>query len=474
MREAIRLAATIPNSSTRRRVLTAGMSGLLGMGCVDARSIVPPTERVAPHLRNTVEGPRSQASQSTVLPDPTASNRVELAGLFAYADVHSPVLLVARSTRSRAEAERTAARIRLPTNPEISVAIGPRIARTGVGLSAQVGLSQELEIAGERGLRIDAADRRIDLSDAEIERVRWMVHCDVHASFHRVLLARERAALAAKTLDFQAGVLSTVERRVEVGEAGALELRLAQAEVAQARQNQVAVEQAHYAARIELAQLSGWPVEDPPEPIGQLEDPEDPPTTEDLLAMALDQFPDLRIHQASIREAQAREKLARREVSPNPTIGVQYEREGNPAGDVTYDVVRGSVSIPIPSFQVNQGARARAQADVTVAESELRASYTLLDGRVAGARAAVVAAAERVRSYGQEILPHFEEDLALLNRSFELGEIDLLALSMGRERFLAIQNEALDAQLEYFVALAELERTVGTELRPDDHAEDSP
>jgi cobalt-zinc-cadmium efflux system outer membrane protein len=458
---------------SRNLQLSLLASLVLAGACVPAARSIDPTP-VAPHLRDPVAGSRAVEPTGAPLPDPLQGNRVELASLFAYADANSPILLVARSTRSRAEAERVAARIALPSNPELSIAIGPRVANTGIGLSAQIALSQELEIAGERGLRIDAANRRIELTDAEIERVRWAVHCDVHVAFHAALLARDRAALAGRVVSFQTEVLAIVERRVSAGEVGALELRLSQAEVAQAGQAQVAADQAYYAARVHLAQLTGWPVGDPPDPIGRLEDPIEPPPVEELLATAREQLPAIQVDRAAIREAEARAKVAKREASPNPTIGIQYEREGNPAGDVTYDIVRGSLSIPIPSAFVNQGARARARADVTVAEAQLQADYTLLESHVTQARAAVVAAAERVHRYGTQIIPLFEENLTLLGRSFDIGEIDLLALSFARERFLAIQNEALDAQLEYFVALAELERTIGSELWVDVHAVDSP
>jgi cobalt-zinc-cadmium efflux system outer membrane protein len=137
------------------------------------------------------------------------------------------------------------------------------------------------------------------------------------------------------------------------------------------------------------------------------------------------------------------------------------------------DVVMGVVSLPIPTFQTNQGPRALARAEVTVAEAELTADRQLLAGQVAEAHSEVAAAAKRTRTYGNEILPRFEENLGLLRRSFELGEIDILALSTGRERFLRIQSDALDAQVDYFVALSNLERVVGVDLWHDEHHEET-
>jgi cobalt-zinc-cadmium efflux system outer membrane protein len=457
---------TIVNS--RHRLLLA--LALL-LGCAHAAPHAP--EAPAPHLRSGAEPEREgQAIHRDPVPDPAASGEVSLGGMLAHADERSPVLAVARSTRSRAEAARTAAAVLLPDNPQLSVAAGPRLGRGGTGVDVQVSLSQRVQIAGERGLRLEVADRLRELTDAEIEQIRWAVHCDVHAAFHRALVERERARLSERVVVFQEEVLRTVERQISAGEVSPLILRLAQAEVAQAKQQLVGAQQAYLASRIRLGQLSGWPAATPPTPAGLVDAPREPPPDERLVAIARQRLPSLRAGVARAREAEARARLADRQVWPQPSIGVQYNREGNPGGEGAYDIVMGVLSTPIPSFQVNQAERATARADAIVARAELDAAQRLLEGQIAEARSEVAAAAQRTRAYGSEILPRFEENLTLLRRTFELGEIDILALSTGRERFLRIQSDALAAQLDYFVALAGLERVVGVDLWHDDHHEE--
>lgn len=466
-------STTISHSNT---AVAVTFSLLVG-ACAHAQTRTAANAREAPppHLRGPADGgsESGHAEHTDPIPDPAAGSEVSLGGILAFADQRSPVLTVARSTRSRAEAARVAASILLPTNPEVSVAAGPRFGISGTGVDVDVTLMQQIQIAGERGLRVDAAAALRDLTDAEIEQMRWAVHCDVHAAFHRALVEQERARLAERVVTFQQEVLRVVERQISAGEAAPLALRLAQAEVAQSQQVLVASQQAFLASRIRLAQLSGWPVATPPMPTGDVDNPRDPPSLERLNAVARERLPSLRAGAARIREAEARSTLADREAWPRPSLGVQYRREGNPSSEGAYDIVMGVVSIPIPSFQMNQGERARARADVTVAEAELDASRRLLDGQIAEARSEVVAAAARTRAYGTEILPRFEENLTLLRRSFELGEIDILALSTGRERFLRIQSDALGAQQDYFVALAGLERVVGVDLWRDHHHEES-
>jgi cobalt-zinc-cadmium efflux system outer membrane protein len=449
-------------------------------GCASAaptvRRAADMPEGPAPHLRAAASGddPGGFPQHTDPLPDPAAKSEVSLGGILVYADRHSPVLAVARSTRSRADAARVAASPLLPGNPELTVAAGPRMGSAGRGLDIQASLMQQIQIAGERGLRIDVAERMRELTDAEIEQTRWFVHCDVHAAFHRALVEQQRLRLAERVVAFQREVLRFAERQIAAGEVAPLTLRLAQAEVAQAEQVLVGTEQAFFASRIRLAQLSGWPASKAPMPEGQVDAPKEPAPDAQLLTVARQRLPSLRAAAARIQEARARAALADREAWPKPSLGVQYNREGNPTDEGAYDIVMGVMSVPITSFQRNQGERAQARADLTVAEAELAASAGLLEGQIAEARSEVVAAAKRTRAYGTEVLPRFEENLTLLKRAFELGEIDILALSTGRERFLRIQSDALAAQLDYFFALAGLERVVGVDLWRDDHHGETP
>ncbi len=465
------LPRTLQTTTARSSRAAAASLLLLVAACAHGSTRADPTEAPAPHLRGAAALNTGASADAHVdpVPDPKAQREVSLGGILAYADRHSPILAIARSTRSRAEAARAFASPALPDNPTLTIAAGPRLTRDSTGLDLDVSLLQQLEIAGERGVRLEAADRLREWTDAEIEEIRWFVHCDVHAAFHHALVEQERARLAERVVVFQEGVLRVVERQIAAGETPALTLRLAQAEVAGAQQLAIAAEQAFLGARIRLAQLSGWPAARPPMPEGTVDALRDPESRERLLAVARAHVPSLRASAAKIREARARAVAADRESWARPSIGVQYRREGETDAEAPTDSVMGVVALPIPLFRSNQGQRASARADATIARAEHEAAERLLDGQVTEAHSELLAAARRARAYGTEILPRFEENLTLLQRSFELGEIDILALSAGRERFLRIQSDALAAQLDYFTALADLERVVGIDLWHDDH-----
>lgn len=406
----------------------------------------------------------STHSDSNKEHDAPTESTVSLDALLEYADQHAPALLLSRSQRALSKARKTGASSLLPANPELDLGLGARKNRSGSGLEVDVGLSQAFSLGGKRRSRLNEAQAFADLSETQIEHVRWLVHCDVHAAYHVALIEQERLELARRVVEFQEEVLGIVERQISVGEAAPLSLRLAQAEVAQARQVLLNTEQSLLAARLRLAQLSGWPIGTPPKPEGAAQVPSELPQRGQLTELAFRHLPSLKAASLRIEQARAQLQVAKAEAWPDPALGVAYHREDAGSSDGPSNVFMGTLSLPIPSFQLNQGERSQALAEIEVAEAELQAARIEIEGEVAKALSEVLAASQRSRAYGSQILPRFEENLHLLRRSFELGEIDLLALSTGRERFLQIQSDALAAQLDTFVALARLERVVGVDL----------
>jgi cobalt-zinc-cadmium efflux system outer membrane protein len=461
------LRSTIANSNWGR-FHTAFTTTLLlvvaPVGCARAQSSPPSTTPRAPLPGDAFEPVHVL---DTPLPDPTRDGPVSLHEILAYADHHAPRLLVARQRLALGEAAIEGASPVLPENLEVTVGAGPRLGNDGTYMDLQGSLSQRFEIAGERGLRLEAAQRTRERFEAELDEARWEVHRDVHAAFHRGLVARESRTATERLLQFQERLLDITQRRLRAGDVSQLDVRLAEGELAQARVALLGAEQDYLRARLDLAALAGWPAAHPPEPAGALDEPRDPPNSEVLTRAAQRHQPRLRTLSAARNEAIARARAAARDAWPEPTLGVQVTREGAPAG-LEETIVLGTLSLPIPVAQRNQGARAEAQAEARIAEAEQTAFNTQLDIRIEQDRTAVMAAAARVRTYGGEILPTFEENLRLIERAFELGEIDILQVSVARERFLRVRTDVLDAYTDYFQAVADLEASIGTDLWSDE------
>jgi cobalt-zinc-cadmium efflux system outer membrane protein len=420
-----------------------------------------PEEESSPEVRASVEIPRTNVS--------IGGESVSLSSLLRHAERHAPALAVAEARVGLADEARGAAAPLLPSNPSVLVGVGPRFgANTSVDANVLVNLLVPFEIAGERPLRFDVARAARTTRERTRERIRWQVHQDIHSGYRKALALRHNAELSQRLSDFSAQLVDIATRRVRAGDASPLTERLAVADAAQARQRAIAALQDYRDACLRLAEVAGWSAEHPPEPEGELAAPRRAPALGTLLETAGASNPTLAELRAAVGEARARSELAARDGWPEPSIGARYIYEGAPGGGVPEHVVMGMLQLPFPLSQRNQAERARTTAQVVVSEAEQDALSDVLAVRLERLRTAVDAAAERVEAFGQDILPRFEENLVMLRRAFELGEIDLLRLSLAVERFLSVQQQSLEAYATYFSAVAALEAEVGQEIWEDD------
>lgn len=414
---------------------------------------------VTPALAQS-SGPRQPPAAPSVRPSPGG---VSLEELLLHAENHATEIALARAGLSKGRAELEAEAPLFPADPVLGGAIGRRWNRAGSGVDWGVSLEQEIEVAGERGLRRRAARASVNQGAAELAAARWRVHRRLHGAFHAALVARERVRAAGRLVQFSQKLVEVAGKRLSAGETSALPVRLAESDLAEARQARIAAESAFRAERLELADASGWPSDSPPDPSGGLGSPQAPPPTAELLRIAHSRDPELRAREAAVRRFRATLASARRAGFPNPRLGVAFEQESDPGG-AQATIWRATLSAPLPLWRGSRPEAVRAQADLDVAMAELGARKRTLGARIRRAAEAVESTARRTRIYGAEVIPTLEKNLTLVEKAFELGEIDITQVLVARERFLRSQQSALNAYEEYHRALGALESAVGTEL----------
>lgn len=424
---------------------------------VDRASAASPTSVGSPRR------PRSPVGRAPG--PPGASERlVTLDQLLAHAMKHAPDLVVGRADVAVGRAEIEAASPWLPSDPVVSGRVGRRWTEAGSGVDYAVGLSQELDVAGRRGLALRAARFGLSAREAELHATEWFVHQRVHAAYHQAIVARERVHAAERLLVFSERLLQIAEQRLAAGETSPLPARLAEGEVAQAKQAKMLAVSVYDRIRIELARIAGWHESELITPAASLGQPESPPDAASLIRRAERQEPALLAARARTEAARTRLAAAERRAWPNPTVGIDFVSESDP-GSTPQRILSGSLSIPLPLFVGQKPEVSRARAAVERASAEKEAIGDTLAARVVEARQRAHVNAERARLFGSEILPTFERNLELLQKAFELGEIDILQVMVAQERFLHSQQEALKAFADYYESWAELESAVGAELQ---------
>lgn len=371
---------------------------------------------------------------------------------------------VARTRLELGDAAVAGAKPLLPDNPQLYVGMGGRVNKNGVNFELQSTFNQPIEVARERSLRIKAGRSYREYLDKELAQVRWDTHARVHYAYNMALVAKERARTAARTEAFAARLLDVAARRQMAGEISRLRVRVAEGELARAKQAKLAADLGFRLACLHLAEMAGWPQGQLIAPAGELGDPIKVRDAEQLISTVQKDHPAVKARESAVDLGQARVKSADRDRLPEPQLGVYAGRESEPGSGVDSRIGLVMVTIPLPLWKRNQAARAQTRAELSVAGTELEnLRYTL----ALNARRAVDAintAAERVRTYSREVVPRFAENLELLQLAFELGEVEIIEVFVARENFLRIQTEAIDAYATYFEAMYTLETILGAEV----------
>jgi len=426
----------------------------------------PARRRVDPPPMLPIAGDAERPSPTPVVAEPLQlppnADLLDFDAIVRHAQASAPVVQIARARLELGDAAIAGQKPLLPDNPTIWFGAGVRANQMGRNLEIQAQLDQRLEIFGERRLRIAAARRAREFLQRELELVLWRNYAEVHAAYNAAVVARARAQTAAGLLIFSARLLEISRRRAQAGEISDLRARVAEGEFAQAQQAKLAAELEFRLACNRLAETAGWPKGRVIAPAGELRRPQTLGAPGEMIDRALAQHPAIVAQRARVTAAEARLTAARRDRLPEPSVGGFFSREVEPGGPgYRTAVALATVTLPIPLWRRNQGEIAEAKAAISVANAELAAVEYQMNLQLRRAAEAVDIAAQRVATYARDVVPRFEENLSMLERAFELGEVDIIEVFVARERFLSIQTEALAAYDTYFRSIYELEALAG-------------
>lgn len=347
-------------------------------------------------------------------------------------------------------------------NPELALqSVGG-----GVGGSArpfELVVTEEVEWAGQRGLRIAAASMGRSRASAVVQNAGRLTVAAASAGFYRALAAERRLSVAQDALALTDRLISAVRIQLAEGEVSTLEANLAEIEAGRARGRVLTARREETSASLELKQLLGLTPDTPIRlasdvgvaPIGGgIEPPQLPVLGEDsLIALALARRPDLTASAAAVRESEALTTLARRSAIPNLRLGAAMERgelDGAPR-------IGPAIGVSIPLFNRNQGLVDQRRALTEQARLDQRATALRIRADVVEAVRAYRSASEETALYETSVVRPARDNIALLEIAYREGKISLPTL-------LLLRNQLLDAEFGYWdVWLAQREALVRLE-----------
>jgi cobalt-zinc-cadmium efflux system outer membrane protein len=417
------------------------------------------------------------ACPGTVWAQSAVPDRLSLREAVTLAIERNPGMVATRAGVDAAEGDRLAASRR--PNPAISLDSEGyplfEAARPSYWGNQEftVRVDQEIETAGRRRLRTGVADAGREVARLSVRDRARQVELEVRRAYLSAVLAQTDRGVAQTALGEIDRVIALNRERFKLGEISGTELRRLQVERLRFVEDVFAAELALKNARASLLALLDAPTLDQPvELTDQLAttptevaallsaaSPGAPGRT--VLARALETRPDVLAARQEQSQAETSTRLQRALRTPNVTVGGGYR---NSFG--TKAVVFG-VTLPLPLFNQNQGAIARADAERRAAIARARAAETVVRLDVQQALNAVETNRARVEYIEREYLTNAQESRDIVRESYRLGVANLIDFLDAQRAFRDTQRTYNRALFDQRVSLFELAAAVGfTDVQP--------
>ncbi len=323
-----------------------------------------------------------------------------------------------------------------------------------------VRLSQEFEIAGQRGLRVDAARSGMEKAAQDVRDRQRILIAEVKDSFAKAIAAKRRVALAEETVRLQEELASSAFVKFQAGEISQLEQNLADVELGKARRDRLLAEKERRGTLLDLQLVLGLtprtdfsaegdlPVEPPPIP-----------DRESVRTVTAAQRPDVLSASAEVQQARSAMKLAGREAVPSFTVSGFYSQDNklNEAGVM--------LSFPLPLFDRKQADRKEAAARAGQALIKQASLERSVEREIEEAYANLVSASEELTLFKKDVLGKALENLGLMNLAFQEGKFGFFEVRLAQKDTIDAQFAYLESQVRLQLALNALEKVTGGGLK---------
>ncbi len=385
-------------------------------------------------------------------------------------------LLAARQRLAVAEGRLLQAGLR--PNPTLDSEYGsPRFLGGEAEQDFSVGVSQVFETGGKRRKRTEVARLELAQVRAEVLGLERGFAADIRASFARSIAYARQLDTLERLIGANEELVRVTAARLKEGDVAPIDLNLVRLETDRLRAQTITTRAELEGELIGLRALVGF---EPTEPLRIAPLTERPPRLDlsiaELTDIALRERADLQAARLAEEAGTARVTLARSLSTPNVAASVRYSRSreifdlpeslGLTAVRDTSNELTFGVSIELPVFNRNQGeiASAVGEREQVVRQREFLEAGIRRDTALAYRR--YRAAAESLVLYSTQILPRAEENVRTIRAAYNLGEFSVFDIVNEQRRLIESETGYNEALGNYYAALAELERALGTTLPP--------
>ena len=350
-----------------------------------------------------------------------------------------PQAAAAAARAAETQARRDAASALVPGPASVSLSqLGDRATDARGKQEFEVEVTAPLWLPGQRSAQHDEAEARADELAARLAALRLQIAGELREAAWALVAARQATEVAARREATAQALEADVLRRYQAGDLSRIDANLARGETLAAQAERVEADLARQQAERAWIRLTGRPAPD-------AFAPEDGPWGEGHerrragAAPLGDSHPLLAAAGAEMRLARARLQLAERFTRDAPELAIRAVRERGSSGEPYGNAVGVKLTVPFSVGPRVQQESAGARAELDHARTELDRLHDRL--RLEAERAErELDAVERQLSSAAARRGLAADTLRLAEKSFSLGESDLVALL--RARAAAFEAEA--------------------------------
>lgn len=351
----------------------------------------------------------------------------------------------------------------LRPNPEVSLEFenfaGSGETRGVDELETTLSLSHVVELGDKRQLRRSMGEAGIDFVTVEQRARELDLLAEVARRFIDVVAAQERVRFADETVALAQTTLTAIGTRVEAGRSPEAERSRAKIALLRATIEQRQAQSELRSARYALSANWGSPEPVFTEAKANLFDLRAVESFQSLLER-LERSPDFVRFASEARLRESELRLAQAQARPNLSFSLGVRRlEGSDDAALV-----AGFSMPLPTFDRNQGSIREAQIRVTQTTAMRDAALVRARASLLSLYQELSAARARVETLRDEALPQAQQALDQTRSGYERGRFSFLELVTVQEELLALRAATIDAAADYHRMLAEIERLTSTAL----------
>lgn len=399
--------------------------------------------------------------------------RLDARTAVACAIARSPEIRRARADLRALAGRRQSAEVWLPRLPDLEVEGSRRTPQDASGAARPpawnwaVTLSQELELGGQRGARIQRADAEMRAQLKRVVAAEQVVAAEALIAYFEAAASRQRLALTERTSRIAEHLSTLAEARAKESLISGVDADVVQAEALRVGNARFEATRRSEAAAQLLNALTG---RDPDAALALGDEidavatfPKAPEDPRQLLNEAFDLRADLGATELERVVLEAELRLIRRERIPNPRLS------GFIARDEINDRLLGlrvAIPLPLPSpvWPSRAGEIAEAIARIEAAQSSSDLLRRRVEIEVRAAWSAETARRSALARYTPELLARAGTDLTNLAEAISSRQLGMRDALLAQRSLVELLDAFIDARLEYARSWLDVRRSAGIDL----------